>query len=109
MLLGEKHSISWHTKLTREEITWMSNEVGADWDKLAGLMNIPYGKRQEIRSNSSKYPTFSLKAEQIFVHFNQSRFFSRHDLKRIFKELGRHDLEIAMIPVKTQVFHIDYN
>jgi hypothetical protein len=95
------------TKLTNGEISWISENVGTDWDKLGGLLNIPYHEREEIRFNSSLYPTFPLKAERILVLFNESRVFHRRTLKNILKELGRHDLEKELNAVGNQVFHVD--
>ena len=93
------------TKLTNEEITRMSEMVGVDWDRLAALMNTPYSEREEIRVNYAKYPSFFLKARQIFTHFNENKDFDRYFLKKCLKELGRHDLENEMLPVKNEVFH----
>jgi hypothetical protein len=84
----------------------MSVKVGKDWDILGGHLNIPYNQREEIRLNSSKYPTLFSKAEQIFTCFNESRLFSRRTLKDILKELGRCDLEEEMIPTVNQVHHL---
>ena len=99
--------ILWNTKLTSEEVSRLSVKVGADWDKLAGLLNIPFPQSEEIRLNNSKYPSLALKAEHVFVHFNKSKDFSRYTLKTFFKELGRHDLEIELISMGNQVSHLD--
>ena len=85
----------------------MSFKVGADWDKLAGLMDIPFPQREEIRFNYSAYPSLASKAEHVFVHYNTSKSFSRHALKKIFKELRRHDLEIELIAAGNQVIYLD--
>jgi hypothetical protein len=77
--------------------------VGLDWDSLAGLMNIPYSEREQIRVDYGNYLSFSSKAKKIFELFNESTFFDRHILIIYFKELGRHDLEKEMLPVD-QVF-----
>ena len=92
-----------NTKLTKGEITRMSCMVGLDWDSLAGLMNIPYSEREQIRVDYGNYLSFSSKAKKIFELFNESTFFDRHILIIYFKELGRHDLEKEMLPVD-QVF-----
>jgi hypothetical protein len=93
------------TKLTKGEIIRMSDLVGVDWDSLAGLMDVPYPKREQIRVNNAKYPSLFLKARQIFTHINDSKNFDRYILKKCFKELERHDLENEMLPVKNEVFH----
>ena len=82
----------------------MSREVGPDWDSLAGLMDIPYSDREEIRVDCLNYPGIRPKAKKIFELFNDSTFFNRHILVKCFKELRRHDLEKEMLPVD-QVFH----
>ncbi|CAB3978740.1 ---NA--- [Paramuricea clavata] len=89
-------------KLTNGEITRMSRKVGLDWDSLAGLMNIPYSEREEIRVDYGNYLSISSKAEKVFELFNDSTFFDRHILVKYFKELGRHDLEKEMLPVEDQ-------
>ena len=94
-----------NTKLTKGEITRMSCMVGLDWDSLAGLMNIPYSEREEIRVDCGNYLSISSKAKKVFELFNDSTFFDRHILIKYFKELGRHDLEKKMLPVEDQVFH----
>ncbi|XP_028404382.1 uncharacterized protein LOC114527015 [Dendronephthya gigantea] len=53
------------TKLTRVEITRMSRMVAMDWDSLAGLLDIPYEEREEIRTNYMKYPDSPSKAEKV--------------------------------------------
>ena len=93
------------TKLTNEEISRISQEVGIDWESLAGLMHIPYSEREEIRVNYVKYPSFLSKAKRVFELFNDSKCFNRHNLVKYFKELGRDDLKKKMIPVEDEVFH----
>ena len=80
----------------------MSRLIGKDWDQLAGLMNIPYSKRDEIRVNHPKYPDSSLKAEQVFVHFNSCEHSCRHHLEKCLKELGRGDLKNTMLPAEDE-------
>ncbi len=93
------------TKLTNEEISQISPKVAIDWDSLAGLMDIPYSEREEIRVNYGNYPSFSSKAKRIFKLFNESKCFDRHNLVKYFEELRRHDLKNEMIPVEDEVFH----
>jgi hypothetical protein len=83
----------------------MSRMVGVDWDNLAGLMDIPYSEREEIRANYGKYQSFSSKAEHIFKLFNDSKSYSRHILEKCFDELGRRDLKTEMLPVENEVSH----
>ena len=83
----------------------MSPKVGLDWDSLAGLMDIPYAEREEIRVNYGKYPRFSSKAKRVFELFNNSKCFDRHALVKYFEELRRHDLKNEMLPVEDEVFH----
>ncbi|CAB3978741.1 ---NA--- [Paramuricea clavata] len=90
------------TKLTKEEITQMSPIVGVDWDSLAGLMDIPYSEREEIRVDYGNLLSISSKAKKVFELFNDSTAFDRHILVKYFKELGRHDLEKEMLPVEDQ-------
>ena len=105
-ILGQS-AVLRNTKLTYGEITQISDKIGPDWDKLAGLMDIPYSQREEIRLNSSKYPSYYMKAEQVFVYCNKRKGLTRRDLKKHFKELDRYDLENEMILVENQVFCID--
>ena len=91
------------TKFTNSEIRQLSNEVLVHWDELAGLMDISYSTREEIRLNP-KYSDFSLKAAQVFVHFNSCDHSCRHHLKKCADELGRHDLERTILPVENEVF-----
>ncbi|CAB4022729.1 ---NA--- [Paramuricea clavata] len=91
-----------NTKLTKGEITRMSRKVELDWDNLAGLMDIPYSDREEIRVDYLNYPGIRSKAKKVFELVNDSTFFNRHILVKYFKELGRHDLEKEMIPVEDQ-------
>ena len=90
------------TKLRSKEITRMSRVVGVDWDSLAGLMDIPYSDREEIRVNSMKYPDSYSKAGQIFALFNGSQNFDRHILERYVHELGRLDVISEMLPVENE-------
>jgi hypothetical protein len=83
----------------------MSRIIGLDWDSLAGLMDIPYSDREEIRVNQAKYPSFSSKAEQMFALINWCQCFGRHNLEKCVEELGRHDLKNEMLPVKNEVFN----
>ena len=93
------------TKLTNKEISHVSPKVGIDWDRLAGLMDIPYAEREEIRVNYGKYPSCSSKAKRVFELFNDDKRFDRHILGEHFEELQRHDLKNEMIPVEDEVFH----
>jgi hypothetical protein len=82
----------------------MSGKIGLDWDSLAGLMDIPYSDREEIRVDYGNLLSISSKAKKVFELFNESTFFDRHILVKYFKEMGRHDLEENMFPVEDQVF-----
>ena len=84
----------------------MSRMIGVDWDSLAGLMDIPYSEREEIRVNHAKYPDFFSKAEQIFALFNCCECFGRQDLEKCVEELGRQDLKNEMKPVENEVFNL---
>ena len=88
------------TKLTTGEISRMSLVVGVDWDSLAGLLDIPYSEREEIRVNHQKFPNFYSKAEQVLELFNGSRYFSRHILEKCVEELERQDLKDKLRPVE---------
>ncbi|XP_028392214.1 uncharacterized protein LOC114516826 [Dendronephthya gigantea] len=77
------------TKLTNGEICQISKKVGLDWDCLAGLLDIPYYEREEIRFH---YTKFSSKAEQVLQRFNASKSFDRNTLEKCFHELNRGDL-----------------
>jgi hypothetical protein len=83
----------------------MSRDIGADWDSLAGLMDIPYFDREEIRVDNLNYLSIRSKAKKVFELFNDSTLFNRHILVKYFKELGRHDLENKLLPMEDQVFY----
>ena len=44
----------------------MSTGVGVEWNGLAGLMDISYSQREEIRKKQAKYSDPFSKAEKIF-------------------------------------------
>ena len=92
------------TKLTNGEISRVSRVVGVDWDGLAGLLDIPYSEREEIRVNDRKYPDSYSKAGQILELFNGRRDFSRHVLEKCAEELERQDLKDKLHPVENEVF-----
>ena len=83
-------------KLTDSEINRMSTMVGVDWDGLAGLMNIPYCEREEIRMNHSKYPDSFSKAEKILSILSVREDFCRVALKKCVEELNLDDVMHAM-------------
>ena len=89
------------TKLRNSEITQMSRVVGVDWDSLAGLMDIPYSDREEIRVNNNYTDEFA-KAEKIFALFNGSQNFDRHSLEKFVHELGRSHVISKMLPVQNE-------
>ncbi|XP_028404415.1 uncharacterized protein LOC114527038 isoform X2 [Dendronephthya gigantea] len=91
-----------NTKLTTIEITRVSRMVAIDWDSLAGLLDIPYEKREEIRTNFTKYPDSPSKAEEVLEHFNGSDCFGRDILEKCADELGRHDLLKKLQPMKDE-------
>ena len=90
------------TKFTNTEKSQLSRLIGKDWDELAGLMDIPYSIRDEIRVNDLKYPDSSLKAEQVFVHFNSCDHSCRHHLEKYLNELSRGDLKNTMLPMENE-------
>ena len=98
----EEQVVYRNTKLTRKEISRMSRVVGLDWDSLAGLMDIAYSDREEIRANNIKYPDSYSKAEEIFRLFNISKSFGRHILEKFIDELGCADVACQMLPVETK-------
>ena len=87
----------------------MSRMVGVDWDGLAGLMNIPYCEREEIRMNHSKYPDCFSKAEKILSILSGREDFCRGALKKCVKELNLHDVMHAMHNVEVFSSFISYD
>ena len=79
--------------------------VAMDWDSLAGLLDIPYEEREEIRTNCVKYPDYPSKAEEILKHFNGSNRFDRDVFEKCVDELGRHGLINKLHPMKNEVFN----
>ena len=74
----------------------MSTVVGVEWNGLAGLMDIPYTEREEIRINHTKYPDSFSKAEKVFSLFNDKEDFCRGALEKCVKELNLHDVKKEM-------------
>ena len=87
------------TRLTTREISRMSTVVGVEWNGLAGLMNIPYTEREEIRINHTKYPDSFSKSEKVFSLFNDREDFCRGALEKCVKELNLHDVKKEMLNV----------
>ena len=87
------------TKLTKGEISRMSKVVGVEWNGLAGLMDIPYSEREEIRKNQARYPDSFSKAEKIFLLFNDREDFCRRALEKWVKELNLHDVKKEMLNI----------
>ena len=87
----------------------MSTMVGVDWDGLAGLMNIPYCEREEIRMNHSKYPDSPSKGEKILSILSSREDFCRGALKKCVKELSLHDVMHAMHNVEVFSSFISYD
>ena len=91
-------------KLTTTEISQLSRKLGVNWDELAGLMDMPYSKRDEIRLDHPQYPGTFLKAQQVFVHFNSCDHSCRHHLKKCLERFEQVDLKNTMLPVQNEVF-----
>ena len=66
-------------------------------------MDIPYSKREEIRTSPAAYLSFSSKAKRVFELFNESKSFDRRNLEKYLEELGRHDLKNELLPVEDEV------
>ena len=81
----------------------MSPMIATEWSSLAGLLNIPYYKQEDIRLNHTKYPSLTSKAKKIFKLFNASKVCSRAALKKHFKELGRDDVGCEMLRFENEV------
>ena len=81
----------------------MSRVVGPDWDRLAGLMDIPYCDREEILKNNTKYPDSPSKAKKIFAHFNNDPKFCRHVLQKYLDEMDRSDVYSEVLDVQNEV------
>ena len=77
------------TRLDSKEISRLSRCMGVDWDSLAGLMDIPYEEREEIRT---KYSDCSSKTRAILSIFNESKGFCRNLLKKYLVEIRRDDV-----------------
>ena len=76
--------------------------IAGDWDSLAGLLDIPYPEREEIRLNHAKYPDFPSKAQQVLELVNCRECIGRHDLAKCVEELERDDLKEQMRPVQNE-------
>ena len=70
-----------------------------EWNGLAGLMNIPYSEREEIRKKQAKYPDSFSKAEKSFLFFNDSKDFCRGALEKWVEELNLHDVKNEMLNI----------
>ena len=93
-------------KLTNREISRMSLIIGVDWDSLAGLLDIPYSEREQIRLNHAKYPDIPSKAQKILELVNCRECIARHDLVKCAEELRRQDLKNEIVPTKEEVFKL---
>ena len=87
------------TRLTSREISRISTLVGEEWDRVAGLMDIPYSEREEIKMNHANDQDSFSKAEKIFSLFNDREDFCRNALKKCFEELNLHDVKSEIRPV----------
>ena len=87
------------TRLTSREIRRISTLVGEEWDRVAGLMDIPYSEREEIKMNHANDQDSFSKAEKIFSLFNDREDFCRNALKKCFEELNLHDVKSEIRPV----------
>ena len=96
------------TRLTKREIRRISTFVGADWDRMAGLMNIPYSEREEIKMNHAKYPDSFSKAAKIFSLFNDREDFCRGALKKCVEELNLRDAKSEIRPVGKVFRHLSF-
>ena len=92
------------TKLLSREIRRMSRVVGVDWDSLAGLMDVPYAVREEIRLDHINYPDASSKAQKILTYFNDGPYFCREILQKSIEELDLHCVKAVMLGVSDKVF-----
>ena len=84
-------------------MTRVSSMVAMDWDSLAGLLDIPYEKREEMKTNHVKFPDSTSKAEEVLQHFNESNRFDRDDFRKCVDELGRHDVMKKLHPMENEV------
>ena len=87
------------TRLTSREISRISTLVGEEWDRVAGLMDIPYSEREEIKMNHANDQDSFSKAEKIFSLFNDREDFCRNALGKCFEELNLHDVKSEIRPV----------
>ena len=78
--------------------------IGVDWDSLAGLLDVPYSQREEIRTNHVKYPDCTKKALQIFSLYNNREDFNFCNLQKCAQEIERLDLINELPPVEDQVY-----
>ena len=77
--------------------------IGGDWDSLAGLLDIPYSEREEIRLNDKEYPGFPSKAQKILELINCCEYIGRDDLVKCVEELRRQDLKNEIVSPKEKV------
>ena len=84
-----------NTRLTDGEISEMCPKVKIDWDGLAGLLDIPYDDRVEIKIDYINY--YFSKSQKVFTLLNANKFFDRCSLQKCFEELGWHDLKKEML------------
>ena len=84
----------------------MSVIIGVDWDSLAGLLDIPYSEREQIRLNHAKYPDIPSKAQKILELVNRRECIGRHDLVKCAEELRRQDLKNEIVSPKEKVYNL---
>ena len=88
-----------NTKLTNKEINQIGRDLGMNWEKLAGLMDIPYSQQEEIRTNHNSLWS---KAKRVLELYNASKHFDRRVLVKYFEELGQHVLKKKMLPMEDE-------
>ena len=91
-------------RLTNGQIHRLSYTIGVDWDSLAGLLDIPYSQREEIRTNHVKYPDCTKKALQMFSLYNNREDFNFCNLQKCVHEIERLDLIDDLRSVENQVY-----
>ena len=80
-----------NTRLSSREMYRLSQRIVVDWDRLACLMDITRGKRDDIRY-SLLYNDSRSRAEKILSIFNQRDDFSRKKLAAFFEEIQQLEL-----------------
>ena len=84
------------TPLSSREMYRLSRHIVADWNRLAAVLDVATGDRDEVRYNGV-YHTSHSRGEKMLSIFNNMEDFSRRKLAECFEEIGQLELKDPVI------------